>query len=60
MKQLPRRLRVPIPVKFPRPVGLGDVVKRVTTAVGIKPCSGCQRRAQALNRLVQFESRVKK
>ena len=35
-------------------VGLGDVVKHVTTAVGIKPCAGCQRRAAALNRYVVF------
>ncbi|HEY3496794.1 MAG TPA: hypothetical protein VGK73_18980 [Polyangiaceae bacterium] len=38
-------------------MGLGDVVKHVTSAVGIKPCSGCQRRAEALNRFAQFEGR---
>jgi hypothetical protein len=31
-------------------LGLGDVVKRVTQAFGIKPCTGCERRAAALNR----------
>ncbi|WP_326583296.1 hypothetical protein OG250_32035 [Streptomyces sp. NBC_00487] len=31
-------------------VGLGDAVARVTTAVGIRPCGGCGRRAEALNR----------
>jgi hypothetical protein len=31
-------------------VGLGDVLKRGTTALGIKPCGGCERRAAALNR----------
>ncbi len=35
-------------------VGLGDVIKRVTYAVGIKPCSGCERRAAAMNRWVVF------
>jgi hypothetical protein len=35
-------------------VGLGDVVKRVTTAVGFRPCSACQKRAEVLNRMVQF------
>jgi hypothetical protein len=30
--------------------GLGDVVKRVTNAVGIRPCGDCERRARALNR----------
>lgn len=35
-------------------VGLGEVVKRVTYAVGIKPCGGCQQRAASLNRWVTF------
>src|SRR5687768_14966700 len=30
-------------------VGLGDVIKRVTYAVGLKLCGGCERRAAALN-----------
>lgn len=35
-------------------VGLGDVVQRVTYAMGIKPCGGCERRAAALNRRMVF------
>jgi len=35
-------------------VGLGDVVKGVTYAMGIKPCGGCEKRAAALNRWVHF------
>jgi hypothetical protein len=35
-------------------IGLGDVIKRATSAVGIKPCGGCERRAAALNRRVVF------
>ena len=35
-------------------VGLGDLVKRATYSVGIKPCSGCERRAAALNRWLRF------
>jgi hypothetical protein len=31
--------------------GLGDAIKRVTTAVGIKPCKACQKRAEKLNHL---------
>lgn len=31
-------------------IGVGDVVKRVTSAVGLRPCRGCERRAAALNR----------
>lgn len=36
------------------PVGLGDVIKRATTAVGIPPCGGCAERALRLNRWMQF------
>lgn len=32
------------------PVGLGDVIKRATTYLGIRPCTGCEQRATALNR----------
>ena len=38
-------------------VGLGDVVKRVTSAIGIQPCGGCQRRAAVLNRRLRFTRR---
>src|SRR5208283_3615673 len=31
-------------------IGLGDLIKRFTSALGIKPCVGCERRAAALNR----------
>ena len=34
--------------------GLGDVLKRATYAMGIKPCSGCERRTAALNRWMVF------
>ncbi|MER6912478.1 hypothetical protein ABT354_12485 [Streptomyces sp. NPDC000594] len=30
-------------------IGLGDAVARVTSAVGVRPCGGCGRRARALN-----------
>jgi hypothetical protein len=39
------------------PVGLGDVVKRATSTVGIKPCGGCAERAARLNNRVQFTGR---
>jgi hypothetical protein len=55
----------PHPVRLPgfmmpdeeEEVGLGEVIKRATAAVGIRPCSGCQRRAQALDRRVVFRRR---
>jgi hypothetical protein len=38
-------------------MGLGDVIKRITYAVGIKSCGGCERHAAALNRGVAFSRR---
>jgi hypothetical protein len=38
-------------------VGLGDVIKQATYAVGIKPCGGCARRAAALNRWMTFSGK---
>jgi len=35
-------------------VGLGDVIKRATYAIGVKPCGGCEKRAAALNRWMHF------
>jgi hypothetical protein len=35
-------------------IGLGDIIKRATSAIGIKPCGGCERRAAALNQWVIF------
>jgi peroxiredoxin len=35
-------------------LGLGDAIKSVTSAMGIKPCVGCERRAALLNRWLGF------
>ncbi len=35
-------------------VGVGDLIKKATYAMGIKPCPGCERRATALNRWMTF------
>lgn len=35
-------------------IGLGDVIKRATSYIGIKPCGGCEQRAAALNRWMVF------
>jgi len=53
------------PWQFPIPwmrqgqqVGVGDAIKRATSALGIQPCNECQRRAAILNgRLVFVGSR---
>jgi hypothetical protein len=34
--------------------GAGDVVARVTSALGIKPCQSCEERRKALNKLMPF------
>jgi hypothetical protein len=38
-------------------VGLGDLIKRATTALGITPCDGCERRAADLSRWLTFSKR---
>ncbi len=52
----PRQVRLP-GFLVDEPVGLGDVVKRATSAVGIKPCGGCARRAAQLNARVVLTGR---
>ncbi len=49
----PYRVRIP-GFMAEEDLGLGDVVKRVTYAMGIKPCGGCEARAAALNRWMVF------
>jgi hypothetical protein len=49
----PHRVRLPGFVTE-KEVGLGDVIKRATNAIGIRPCAGCERRAAALNRWFVF------
>jgi len=52
-KDAPHRVRLPGFIKDEE-IGLGDVLKRATYAVGIRPCGGCERRAAALNRWMVF------
>jgi hypothetical protein len=54
----PYRVRLPGFVRD-EDVGLGDAIKHVTYAIGIRPCGGCERRAAALNRLFVFTRRTK-
>jgi hypothetical protein len=49
----PHRVRLP-GFLVEEEVGLGDVIKRATYAMGIKPCSRCERRAAAMNRWMVF------
>lgn len=49
----PRRVRLP-GFLIEKEIGLGDLVKNTTYAIGIRPCAGCEKRAEALNRWVTF------
>jgi hypothetical protein len=49
----PHRIRFPGFIKEEE-IGLGDVIKKVTYAMDIKPCAGCEKRAAALNRWMRF------
>ncbi|HLV01641.1 MAG TPA: hypothetical protein VKZ59_10255 [Acidobacteriota bacterium] len=46
--------RIRLPVFIDDDIGLGDVLSRATSAVGIRPCGGCKQRAAALNRRLVF------
>lgn len=35
-------------------IGLGDVIKKASSYVGLKSCGGCEHRAAALNRWLVF------
>jgi hypothetical protein len=48
------RVRLPGFVRDDDEIGLGDIVKRVTYAFGIKQCGGCETRAAAMNRWMSF------
>jgi hypothetical protein len=54
----PYRVRLPGFVND-KDIGLGDAIKQVTYALGIRPCAGCERRAAALNRWFVFTGRAK-
>ena len=56
MQRQPYRVRLPGFVTD-EDIGLGDVIKRATSTVGIRPCGSCERRAAALNRWLNFTGR---
>jgi hypothetical protein len=53
-ERITHRVRLPGFIMTDDEVGLGDVVKSVTYAMGIKPCGGCERRAATLNKWMVF------
>ncbi len=40
-------------------IGLGDVISRATSEIGLKPCAACRKRAAALNKRLVF-GKIKK
>lgn len=40
---------------MPKSKGLGDSIAKLTEAVGIKPCVGCEKRKNILNKLFPFK-----
>jgi hypothetical protein len=52
----PHRVRLPGFI-VETEVGLGDVIKRATSLVGIRPCGSCLERAAGLNRWMVFHGR---
>jgi len=52
-REQPYRVRLP-GFLIEEESGLGDAIKRVTYAVGIRPCRGCEKRAKTLNRWMTF------
>ena len=47
-----REMRLPVSGIPADGIGVGDAVKRVTDAFRIKPCNGCEKRRNFLNRWV--------
>lgn len=45
-------VRLPLPGIPQEGIGVGDLIKRMTDVLHIKPCRGCERRRQVLNRWV--------
>ena len=39
--------------------GLGDTIARATKAVGIKPCGGCKKRQEWLNKKVPYKAKTR-
>ena len=63
-KEITEREANPQPYRFRLPgfirdeeIGLGDVIKRATSAFGLRPCGGCEARAAALYRWLALTGR---
>ena len=59
-RRSPHRVRMPAFIADEEDVGLGDVIKRATSYMGMQPCGSCNGRAAALNRWLIFTNRQPK
>jgi hypothetical protein len=64
LEDKPKDERQPHKVRLPgfvrdEDIGLGDAIKRMTYALGIRPCGGCERRATGLNSFLVFTRNAK-
>lgn len=41
-------------------IGLGDIIKQATSAVGFQSCGGCERRVVKLNQMFVFSGKRQK
>jgi hypothetical protein len=62
MEAYGHRARRPSSVRLPRfvldnEIGLGEVVKRILSRVGVRPCGVCRQRAAMLDRILVFSPR---
>lgn len=57
LKAARRALRVRVP-GLKKSIGAGDVVHKITDALGMEHCSECEKRKARMNRLLQFEARM--
>ena len=55
----PARIRLPGFLREEE-IGLGDLVSRAAAAIGVRPCGGCGRRAEAMNRWMSLGRRTGK
>jgi hypothetical protein len=39
--------------------GLGDTIAKATRAIGIKPCGGCKKRQEWLNKKVPYKAKTR-
>ena len=40
--------------------GIGDMIAKITKAVGLQPCESCERRREKLNQMFSFLTKTKK